>query len=52
MAPGGGGASQLHAINSSIMDLGLENFGAKESWFNGQTFLQCVFVLTLVIVHK
>jgi len=25
-----GGASQLHALNSSIMDLGLENFWANE----------------------
>ncbi len=29
MVPGGG-ASQLHTLNSSIMDLGLENFWAKE----------------------
>jgi len=28
-----GGASQLHALNSSIMDLGLENFWAKERLF-------------------
>ena len=27
---GAGGLSQLHALNSSIMDFGLENFGAKE----------------------
>ena len=29
MAPGGGGF-QLHAFIQSIMDLGLENFWAKE----------------------
>ena len=30
---GAGGASQLHALNSSIMNLGLENFWAKGNCF-------------------
>jgi hypothetical protein len=33
------------------MDLGLENFWAKEGCLSGYLFLQCVFMLTLVIVY-
>ena len=34
-----GGASRPHAINSSIMDLGLENFWTKEGLMKGTVFL-------------
>ena len=33
------GASQLHALNSSIMDLGLENFWTKGGLMKGPAFL-------------
>ena len=46
------GGFQLHALNSSIMDLGLENFWSKEGCLSGYLFLQYVFMLTYVIVYK
>ena len=40
-------AFQLQALNSSIMDFGMENFWANEEYLRGYSFLQCVFCIDI-----
>jgi len=44
-------AFQLQALNSSIMDFGMENFWANEEYLRGYSFYNAFFALTLVIIY-